>query len=99
MTIPTQKLSYLSYLYDDKLSYFQYKSYWFLPYLYYLYDRYLHTFNTSHTLFGCPMRCLRVGLSWVLRAQICALAFQIGNCQRAIYVRDIAARQLKTHFP
>jgi hypothetical protein len=43
--------------------------------------------------------CLHVGLSSVFRTQVSALPFQFGNCQRAIYVRGIAASQLEAHFP
>src|ERR1039457_7301833 len=58
--------------------------------------------NCSHvidSLDAYTYPCLRVGLSYVFRAQIGALPFQFGNCQRAIYIRCIAASQLETRFP
>jgi len=83
----------------SKLSYFQYKSYTFLSYFYYLYDTNCHTSNTSHTAFRCRDRMSERGTLLVLRAHISALPFQFGNCQRAIYSRGIAANRLETHFP
>src|ERR1039457_752001 len=58
--------------------------------------------NCSHvidSLDAYTYPCLRVGLSYVFRAQIGALPFQFGNCQRAIYIHGSAACQLKTRFP
>src|SRR5271165_1408486 len=83
----------------SKLSYFQYKSYTKLSYLYCLYDKNFQTFNTSHTPFRCRATMSARGICWVLRTQIGALPFQFGNCQRATCIRGIAASQLETHFP
>src|SRR5450755_1187406 len=98
MTISAAKLPYLYYLYGKELSYFQYKSYYILSYLYDLYDKDFHTFNTSHTRFGAAIRRLRMGLSWVLQAEFGVLQFQFGNCQRAICVGGIAATRPDTPF-
>ena len=71
-----------------------------LSYLYYLYDKQTVILSIQVILLcGAAIGCLRVGLSWVLQTEIGPLPLQFGNCQRAIYLRGIAARRLEIRLP